>query len=278
MRIAIFSDIHGNSSALDAVLEDMGKSGSFDEHWVLGDLVALGPDPVEVLERLSALPDTRFIRGNTDCYVFAGDRPPPSMEEAAEDSTKLTALVGCAATFAWTQGVVTNAGWLEWLSELPLEIETTLPDETRVLAVHSAPGRDDGLGIKIGLTEDELAFVLGDCDADLIIGGHHHRTLDMTVDGRRAINVGSVSNPHPPDLRATYVVLDADQSEHQIEFRRVDYDREAVVQRLIELRHPGADWIIKHFQGQHTPFGIDWIQEQLRYLRTEEKCGSLAPY
>ena len=110
MRIAIFSDIHGNSIALDAVLEDMGKSGSFDEHWVLGDLVALGPDPVEVLERLSALPDTKFIRGNTDRYVFAGDRPPPTIQKAQEDSTKLTALVQCAGTFAWTQGVVTNGG------------------------------------------------------------------------------------------------------------------------------------------------------------------------
>ena len=89
------------------------------------------------------------------------------------------------------------------------------------------------------------------------------------IHGNSIVNVGSVSNPHPPDLWATYAVLDADQSGYQIEFKRVDYDREAVVSRLIELRHPGADWIIKHFRGQHTPFGIDWIQEQLRYLRAE---------
>ena len=133
MRVAIFSDIHGNIIALDAVLEDIANSGSFDEHWVLGDLVALGPSPVEVLERLSALPNTKFIRGNTDRYVFAGDRPPPSMEEAAADPSELIALVECAATFSWTQGAVTNAGWLEWLSELPLEIEATLADGTRVL-------------------------------------------------------------------------------------------------------------------------------------------------
>ena len=273
MRLAIFSDIHGNSIALDAVLEDIEKSGPFDAHWVLGDLVALGPDPVRVLERLSVLPDVKFVRGNTDRYVFSGDRPPPTIEEAAEDSSKLTALVECAGTFAWTQGVVTNAGWLEWLSELPLEIETTLPDGTRVLGVHSAPGRDDGLGIKVGLSEEELAFVLGDCDADLIIGGHHHRTLDMTVSDRRAINVGSVSNSQPPDLHASYVVLESDRSGYQIEFKRVDYDREAVVDQLIQLRHPARDWIIKHFRGQHTPFGSDWIQEQLRYLRSKDKSN-----
>ena len=47
MRVAIFSDIHGNIIALDAVLEDIANSGPFDEHWILGDLVALGPCPVE---------------------------------------------------------------------------------------------------------------------------------------------------------------------------------------------------------------------------------------
>ena len=268
MRIAIFSDIHGNSIALDAVLRELKKLGSFDEYWILGDLVALGPKPIEVLERLSDLPNAKFVRGNTDRYVFAGDRPPPSLQEAAADASKLTALVECAATFSWTLGAITQAGWLSWLSELPLEIQVTLPDGTRVLGVHSAPGHDDGFGIKIGLSENELALVLGDCEADLIIGGHHHRMLDMTVNGRRAINVGSVSNPQPPDLRASYVVLEADQAGYQVEFKRVDYDREGVIDQVTQQRHPAGNWIIKHFRRQHTPFGSDWVQEQLRYLRT----------
>jgi len=70
---------------------------------------------------------------------------------------------------------------------LPLEIATTLPDGTKVLAVHAAPGRDTGLGIKVGLTEDELAVVLGDCDANLIFGGHHYRPVDVMVHGKRVI-------------------------------------------------------------------------------------------
>ena len=252
MRVAIFSDIHGNIIALDAVLEDIENSGSFDEHWILGDLIALGPCPVEVLERISTLPNTRIIRGNTDRYVFAVDRPPPSIQEAAKDPSKLTALVECAATFSWTQGAITNAGWLNWLSALPLEIEVNLPDGTQVLAVHSAPGRDDGLGIKAGLSKEELALVLGDCDADLIIGGHHHCTLDVRVNGRRAINVGSVSNPKPPDLRASYVILESDESGYQIHFRRVEYDRAAVIDQLIQIRHPASEWIIRHFRERNT--------------------------
>lgn len=38
MRLAILSDIHGNSIALDAVLADIATTGEVDEYWVLGDL------------------------------------------------------------------------------------------------------------------------------------------------------------------------------------------------------------------------------------------------
>ena len=267
MRIAVISDIHGNSIALDAVLDDIERQGSVDKYWVLGDLVALGPAPVEVLKRLSTLSNVQFIRGNTDRYVCTGDRPPPSLEEAKSNPERIPALVGCAGTFAWTQGAVTNAGWFDWLSQLPLSITTVLPDGTKVLGVHAAPGRDDGLGFKVGLTEDELAVVLGDCDADLIFGGHHHRPLDVIVKGKHVVNVGSVSNPVPPDLRASYVLLEADKSGHRIEHRRVEYNREAVIEELQRLRHPGADWIIKHMRGLYKPSGVEFIQEHLREFR-----------
>ena len=55
MRIAILSDIHGNSVALDAVLTDIATQGAVDAYWLLGDLVALGPDPVGTRASESAL-------------------------------------------------------------------------------------------------------------------------------------------------------------------------------------------------------------------------------
>ena len=72
MRIALLSDIHGNATALNAVLADVAEQGGADGYWIMGDLVALGPEPVLTLEILSALPDARFVRGNTDRYVCTG--------------------------------------------------------------------------------------------------------------------------------------------------------------------------------------------------------------
>lgn len=81
MRLAIFSDIHGNPIALDAVLADIRARGGVDAYLVLGDLAAIGYDPVSVLERLVALPNVRFVRGNTDRYVVTDERPPPTLQD-----------------------------------------------------------------------------------------------------------------------------------------------------------------------------------------------------
>ena len=75
MRLALFSDIHGNPLALDAVLADIQRQGEVDAYWVLGDFAALGYDPVTPLEYLIALPNASFTRGNTDRYVVTEDLP-----------------------------------------------------------------------------------------------------------------------------------------------------------------------------------------------------------
>ena len=68
MRIAILSDVHGNLTALDAVLEEVAAEG-FDLVVSGGDVVA-GPQPRECLERLAALGDRiRWVSGNADREV-----------------------------------------------------------------------------------------------------------------------------------------------------------------------------------------------------------------
>lgn len=66
----------------------------------------------------------------------------------------------------------------------------------------------------------------------------------------RAVNLGSVSNPIAPDLRASYVVIDADAAGYALHHRRVAYDCEAVVAALETLNHPGRNWLVKHHRGE----------------------------
>lgn len=249
MRLAILSDIHGNPIALEAVLADIQAQGGVDGYWVLGDHAALGYDPVTVLERLHALPDAHFLRGNTDRYLITGEWPGPSLQEATNNADLVKKAIETAASFAWTLGYVTAAGQWDWLSRLPLELRMTLPDGTRLLGVHAAPGTDDGPGIHPGLSEDELYALLKPAEADLIFVGHTHVPLERTVRGIHVINLGSVSNPVVPPLHARYVLLEAGPNGYQVERRSVEYDRQAVIEAVRQAHHPGSEFIIGYMQG-----------------------------
>jgi len=251
MRLAILSDIHGNPLALDAVLADIQSQGEVDAYWVLGDFAALGYDPVTPLEKMTALPHANFTRGNTDRYVGTGDLPLPP-EKALRDPTLLPQVIEAVRSFSWTRGYLSAAGWLDWLTSLPLEVRVTLPDGTRLLGVHASPGRDDGPGLQPKHNDDQLEHRLAGCEADLVIVGHTHVPLDRQVGSIHVINLGSISNPVTPGLQATYVLLDADEQGYRIQLQRVDYDREAVITAIEHSRHPTPSFLIGFMRGERV--------------------------
>jgi putative phosphoesterase len=250
MRVAILSDIHGNSLALDAVLADIEAQGGVDHFWLLGDYVALGPDPAGVLARLDQLPNANFTRGNTDRYVAHDERPFPFQEDVLKNLDLLTRYVNLNSGFAWTKGAVTAVNKLNWLANLPLEHRITLPDGTRFLGVHAAPGTDDGAGFKPDMDAEQMMAQLADCNADLVVVGHSHQRMDEQVGDVRLINLGSVSNPVGGDLRAKYVILAADETSTTIEPRFVDYDHQAIIDQLETIGHPSAAFISQFMRGE----------------------------
>lgn len=256
MRLAIFSDVHGNPIALDAVLADLRSAGGVDGYLVLGDLAAGGYDPSGAVERLAALPNARFVRGNTEQDLAKGE-PGLSLAALRENPAEAARLVDVVAMFAWTHGHLVGCGRLAWLTKFPVEARLTLPDGTRLLGAHAAPGHDGTGGRSYTITpvrtDDELRVLLEGCAAELVCVGHTHWPLDRVVDGRRVVNVGSVSNPWAPDLRASYVILEAGPAGYRVEHRRVSYDVSAVLDALYRSDHPTAETLAEHFRGQRSP-------------------------
>ena len=251
MRLAILSDIHGNPLALDAVLDDIHSQGGVDAYWMLGDFAALGYDPVTPLKTVTGLSQARFTRGNTDRYVVTQDLP-VQPEKAVQDPALLPEVIEAVRSFSWTRGYLSAAGWLDWLMNLPLELRLTLPDGTRLLGVHASPGRDDGPGIQPKHSDDTLQQRLAGCEADLVMVGHTHVPLDRQVGRIHVINLGSISNPVTPGLQASYVLLDADEQGYRIQLRRVDYDREAVIQAIEHSSHPTPSFLIGFMRGERV--------------------------
>lgn len=247
LRLAIFSDIHGNPMALDAVLRDIAAQGGVDGYWIVGDFSALGYDPVTPLERITALDNVTVVRGNTDRYTVSFDLPHPTVEHALADSALIPKLAHIARSFAWTRGYVTAHGWYDWLAALPLDQRLTLPDGTRLLAVHASPGQDDGPGMALAMTDDEVRTRFAGCDADLVVVGHVHEAQDRRIDDLRVVNVASVSNPATPDRRAHYVLLEADARGYRLESRRVAYDIPAMIDAARRVHHPAEEFILHFF-------------------------------
>lgn len=250
MRIALLADIHGNPIALQAVLADIQTRGGVDGYWVLGDLCAIGYDPAGVLERLAELPNTLFVRGNADRYSTTNDRPPPSLADVRAQPSLLPLLAEMTGSFGWTKGYLEARGWLEWLAALPLEQRVTLPDGTSVLLVHASPGTDSDPGLTPALDDWTFRALIGECDASLVCVGHFHFPMSRVTGSIRVINPGAVSNNFPPDLRACYAVLTADDSSYDVRFYRVGYDLTAAVEATRKCGNPGADYVARFLQGR----------------------------
>ena len=251
MRIAVLSDIHGNTVALDAVLDDAHRLGA-EQVWAIGDFCAIGPEPAAVLERLAKLDEPVLTRGNTDRYIVTGEGPPPGLEAVQRDPRLLPTFAGIAASIAWTRGFVTACGWLDWLKGLPLDFRFTAPSGLRILAVHAAPGTDDGEGIHPGRSNVQLETLLAGADEDLVLVGHTHEAMVRQVGRSLLLNLGSVSNPRAPDLRASYVLLELKENGIELQHRRVAYDHAGFVESVLKSGHPAAAFILSYQRGEHS--------------------------
>ena len=63
MRLAVFSDIHGNLEALESIYTDIKKQ-NVDEIIYLGDVIGLGPQFRECLDFIMNHPDIKMVLGN----------------------------------------------------------------------------------------------------------------------------------------------------------------------------------------------------------------------
>lgn len=243
MRIAVLADVHGNLPALEAVLSHLEAQGGADETWVLGDLAVFCPYPEQVLERLAALPEARFIQGNTDRYLVTGRRPP---QIAANDEARWKRMPHFLevrdANFRWTVEQL-SYDWYCYLRELPVELEIDVPGYGSVLGVHASPLGDE-VGIWEDTSEEELEEILAGIDARLLVCGHTHFQLGRWLDERVwVVNSGSVGLPLDGDQRAAYAILEFEEGDCWASFHRVEYDVEQVIDKLEEVGHPAIEWV-----------------------------------
>jgi putative phosphoesterase len=163
--LALLYDIHGNLPALEAVLADAGDQGA--DCWLLGgDFAAYSPWPIDTLERLRALPNSTWIRGNGERWL--------------RDS-----------------GVGTDDGWLYSL-QAQVELDG-------VLYVHGSP-LSDVESFAPQPEESEERMLLDVCDRTVVFGHSHRQFRRPGPNGTELLNPGSAGMPLDGDLRAAWAV------------------------------------------------------------------------
>lgn len=226
--IAVLSDIHGNSLALHAVLDEIRKRG-IDTTYCLGDLVGYGPDPNGVIDLIRGA-DIPTIMGNYDdgvgwergdCGCFYADSEAKRVGEAS---------------YAFTVREVTTDR-KAFLRGLPHQLHVRLAGKSLHL-VHGSPRK---INEYLSRDRDEKTLLrLAEAEEDdVLVFGHTHVPWQATFGRVLFVNVGSVGRPKDGDTRSTYAVLRSEPGGPvEMETVRVLYDVEATAQAIIAAGLP----------------------------------------
>jgi putative phosphoesterase len=231
-RIAVFSDLHGNSAATEAVLSAIDAEAP-DAVYNLGDLVGYGAKPNETISIIGerGIPT---IMGNYDDGVgFDRDDCGCVYKDKDEEARGQESLF-------WTRDVTTpeNKAYLRTLlPEIRFEAEGK-----RFRLVHGSPRRMNEY-----LFEDRdprtLARIAHGSEADVLVFGHTHKSWVREIEDVLFVNDGSVGKPKDGDPRAAWALLTVERGKPvQVEICRVPYD---VASMAAAIR--AADGLPDHF-------------------------------
>jgi predicted phosphodiesterase len=230
MRIAILSDVHGNLTALDAVVADVLQRAP-DRVLHGGDLVLLGAQPAQVVDRIREL-GWPGVLGNTDELLWRGDEQTHQERLAPKLKEQLRLMFQeCAPATAELLGHERVA----WLRDLPAEARID-----GLAIVHAAPG-DLWRAPQPSAEDSELLAAYLPLAAETAAYGHIHRPFVRRLNALTVANCGSVGMPWDGDPRASYLLID-DGVPRLI---RVAYDVERETAILRAGRYPDAERLIE---------------------------------
>ena len=252
MRIAIYSDVHGNLTALQTVLADIKKQ-SPDLIAFAGDLCLVGARPKACLELAKTETDF-FVYGNTDEYIHDPQPIPEDVDKAQQQRWKIFNELA-----TWT-GEQLGPENVSWLKRLPFShrLSPTAVARDDLLIVHANPQdvngviyptaefQQENLGkVQKAQSDEELRPLLENITAGIIAYGHLHipniRYWGETI----LANISSVNLPGDGDKRAKYGLLTwQKETGWTVEKRQVAYNLHQERELISFLKPPSWQWLL----------------------------------
>jgi len=230
MRLAIFSDVHANLEALNAVFEAY-KSERIDRYYCLGDVVGYGANPNECANLVRQKAELTIL-GNHDAAV-AGRMDYSYYYEAARQALDAHA------------NALTLEN-MEWLKGLPYK---HMLDENGVLLCHGSPVRIEEFEYIFAPEQARECLPILQELGQLTVIGHSHLCKVFALkpgsveelppsdfvlrDGfKYIVSVGSVGQPRDYDNRASYTIYDS--TTKLFEFKRIEYDIDLAATKIFD--------------------------------------------
>jgi diadenosine tetraphosphatase ApaH/serine/threonine PP2A family protein phosphatase len=137
-----------------------------------------------------------------------------------------------------------GASRLAWLRALPCELR-----HENLALMHASPG--NLWRAPMDTADDaELDSTYKQLNAEIVVYCHIHRPFIRKVGQMTVCNTGSVGAPYDSDPRASYLLID----DGQPTIRRVEYDIEKEVGRLLASDYPYKAWIAEmRRKGSYAP-------------------------
>lgn len=223
-RIAVFSDVHGNVHAFQAMYQDAIKQ-QIDESWFIGDLLMPGPGIDAIWQIFQQLHPSVIVRGNWDDLTVRGARGQMDLDKPSHVYF---------ARLAQYIGERIDPAVIDEIASWPLHQTVKVGPLTFGIS-HNLPNLN--MGQALFPTNDTQNFdqLFGQQTPDVAIYAHvHHELLRYASDERKVLNPGSVGEPFngwdrlQKDTRAHYLILEVDaEGIAGLNFRHIGYDREA---------------------------------------------------
>ena len=212
--VALLYDIHGNLTALEAVLADV-ETAEATSFLLGGDYASFGPWPRETTEALESLQAIVCIRGNVERWL----REEPEAPESAQEF--LTSALAAARESL-------GPALVERLYRLPEQGELE-----GILVCHGSPLSDiESFAPEPQPREERM--LAGESDRTILFGHSHQQFRRAGPKGTLLVNPGSVGAPLDGDPRAAWAIYE----DGEIGFRRTAYD----VERAAAKMRSYGDW------------------------------------
>ncbi|HYA55842.1 MAG TPA: metallophosphoesterase family protein [Nitrososphaerales archaeon] len=241
MKIAIFSDIHGNLVALQSILQGIGDA---DRVICLGDVAASGPQPHEIILflRRAGWP---CVLGNTDeTLAKKGREDFSNLKIPTDERQKLAAL------HDWTASKI-DATDRKYLAGFKPTVEIN-GGRHSLLCYHGSP-RSNIEQVLPTASAEELGKIFEGKHAQAYAGGHTHSQMVRKFGTSLIINPGSVGLPfyEAADGRvmnpvwAEYAVLTTSGDDLRVELRRERYSKHDLKAAVTRSGMPDPEWWLR---------------------------------